>query len=448
MKASLSPFDKTMVAILGVVALAIGIIISRGDQVGVLITQTFPINGGEISAPGKIGIQFNQAMQNQSVESLIKIEPDVPGHAVWQGNTMWFVFDHFLQQGTAYQFDLLAGGIAQDGRRVLKSQVINFNVRKPDVVYLSTLDNQNDLWIISSDGGSSHQLTNSGGKVFDFAPSRDGEQIVYSATISENGMDLWLMLRDGSQAKKLVDCGLDHCSQQAWSPDGAEIIYHRAVPMESHQNTISGIWGVDPISGQTDFLISGEQPAWSPDGNWIAVMDSQAGVIRVLNVQTGKGIEVNASTDFLPEWLPNSSRMAYANLQAAGALETVALFQVDVTSNQVSRLLDTLPGNLELSMPIFSPDSKKFVIAMRSFTGGLSKQLWYMPPGGTNLQQITKDETFSNAHYSWNQSGTELIFQRVQMGVANSSPQVIIWDIARGSSTVLASNAALPEWLP
>jgi Tol biopolymer transport system component len=448
MKASLSSFDKTMIAILGAVALAIGIIIARGDQVGAQITQTFPVNGGEISASGKIGIQFKQAMQDKTVESLIKIEPDVPGHAVWQGNTMWFVFDHFLQPGTAYQFNLQAGGIAQDGRRVLQDQVINFRARQPDVVYLSTLDNLNELWVLSPDGGSPQQLTTSGGKVFDFAPSRDGEQIVYSATNPDNGMDLWLMQRDGSQVKKLADCGLDHCSQPAWSPDGAEIIYHRAVPIDSHQNTVSGIWGVDPISGQTDFLISGDQPAWSPDGNWIAVMDSQAGVIRVLNIQTGKGIEVNASTDFLPEWLPNSSRMAYANLQSAGALQTVALFQVDVTSNQVSRLLDTLPGNLELSMPIFSPDSKKFIIAMRSFTGGLSKQLWYMPPGGTNLQQITKDETFSNAHYSWNQSGTAVIFQRVQMGIANSSPQVLIWDTAEGSTRVLASNAALPEWLP
>jgi Tol biopolymer transport system component len=448
MKISLSTFDKIVLAILGAVVIVIAVIIWRGDQVGAQIVQTFPVDGGEIGATGKIGIQFNQPMQTKQVESLIRMDPATPGHVVWQGNTLWYLFEPVLQAGTAYHFTLQAGGMAQDGRKVLQDQKINFQVRPPDVIYLATGQNQNEIWLLSPAGGNPRKLTSSGGKVYDFAPSRDGEQIVYSAANAQNGLDLWLIRRDGSQNTILVDCGPDRCSQPTWSPDGSQIVYHRDVLLQSQKNTISGIWGVDLSTDQTDFLISGAQPAWSPDGIWISVMDLQANVIRVLNVQTGKGIEVSASTDFLPQWLPHSTTMIYANVQAAGALETVALFQVDVTSTKVSRLLENLPGDLELSVPAFAPDGKTFLISMRSFTGGLSKQLWYAPADGNNMQQITQDQTFSNASYSWDPWGTQVVFQRLAMGVSSAAPQVLVWDRSKGNSRVLASNAALPAWLP
>jgi TolB protein len=448
MKKSLTSFDKTVLAVLVLAALALGFIVWQGDRVGAQIAATFPQDGGEISATGKIGIQFTEPMQSKEVESRLKIEPNIPGHFVWQGNTVWFLFDRILHPGIAYHFQLQAGAAAQDGRKVLQDQNVLFHVRQPDVIYLSSNKGQNDLWIVPAAGGSPNKLTSSGGKVFDFAPSRDGEQIVYSVANAQNGMDLWLIRRDGSQNRILVDCGPDRCSQPAWSPDGTQIVYYREVLFQSAKNTISGIWGVDTSSGQTDFLISGSQPAWSPNGDWIAVMDSIAEVIRVLNVQTGKGIEVKASPDFLPEWQPGGLKLVYADLQSAGALDTVALYQVDLASSQVSRLLDNLPGNLELSVPVFSPDGQELVISMRSFTGGLTKQLWFMTADGKNLQQITQEQTFSNASYTWNAWGTAIVFQRLQMGVSNSSPQVLIWDRVKGDLRVLASQAALPAWLP
>jgi len=447
-KKSLTSFDKTILAVLGLAALALGFIVWQGDRVGAQISATFPPDGGEISATGKIGIQFKQAMQTKEVESRLQIEPATPGHFVWQGNTVWYLFDKILQADVSYHFLLKAGALAMDGRKVLQDQNVAFHVRQPDIIYLSASKGQNELWIAPLDGGSQRKLTATGGKVFDYAPSRDGEQIIYSVTNAQNGMDLWLIQRDGSQNHILVNCGPDHCSQPAWSPDGSQIVYYREVLLQSAQNTISGIWGVDTSTGKTDFVISGSQPDWSPNGDWIAVMDSAAQVIRVLNVQTGKGIEVKASTDFLPQWQPGGLKLVYATLQEAGALETVALFQVDLTTNQVSRILDSLPGDLELSVPTYSPDGQNLVISMRSFTGGLTKQLWTMTADGKNIQPITQDQTYSNAGYSWNAWGSALVFQRLQMGVSNSAPQVLIWDRASGELRVLASQAALPAWLP
>ena len=444
----LSRFDKIILAFLGVVVVALGIILWRGDQVGAQITQTFPADGGEIGATGKVGIEFKQAMQQDQVSKLIKVKPEIPGHVVWSGNTLWYVFDAVLQPEIVYSFTLQAGGLAQDGRPILQDHTINFQARSPEVIFLSSRPGQNELWIQAPGGGILRKLTFTGGKVYDYAASPDGDHVVYSVTNSQGGSDLWIIQRDGSQNKLLVDCGADHCSQPAWSPDEAEIVYHRVVSAQNQNDAITGIWNVDPVSGQTDFVISGEQPSWSPDGKWIAVMDPQAGIIRVLNVDQGKGIEVDASSDLAPVWIPKSTNMGYSNLQSAGALSTTALFRVDVTTNQVSRLLENLPSDMELSMPAFTPDGLSYVISMRAFTSDLSKQLWYMPPGGKNLSQITKDQSYSNAHFSWDPWGTELVFQRVGMGVSNASPQAMIWDRQKNALQLLASDAALPSWLP
>ena len=438
---------KLVLALLGILVIATGAALLRSDQAAAQIGWTFPADGSEIGATGRVGIAFNQPMQQDQVDQRIKITPEAPGHATWTGNTLWYVFDAALKPGITYHFTLEAGALAQDGRAIPQDRTVSYKVRSPEIIFLSSQAGQNELWTEQAGGGSLRKLTSTGGKVYDYAPSPDGEQIVYSVTNAQGGSDLWLMQRDGSQNMLLVDCGLDHCSQPAWKPDGTEIAYYRAVTAPN-QMTISGIWGVDVVSGQTDFMIYGEQPAWSPDGSWIAVIDPGAGNIHILNVEDGKGIEVSASSDSPPVWIPNSTILAYVDLQSAQAQSTTALLQVDAAIGQVMPLLANLPEDQELSLPAYSPDGSAYIIAMRSFISDLSKQLYYMPPGGKDLQQITKEPSYSNAHFSWNLWGTEAVFQRVQLGSSSAAPQVVTWDRDTGSLQVVALDAALPAWLP
>jgi Tol biopolymer transport system component len=63
-------------------------------------------------------------------------------------------------------------------------------------------------------------LTDSDGRVVDFAVSVDGRQIAYSLRNEEGGSDLYRMDSDGGGQARLIACGKDLCQQLAWSPNG------------------------------------------------------------------------------------------------------------------------------------------------------------------------------------------------------------------------------------
>lgn len=440
-------FDKTILAILGLVLLAIAFVILRGDRVGAQIVATYPQGDQTISALGRVGITFKQPMNTKEVEARMKIEPDTPGNFTWEGNTLWFVPQQAWRTDIDYHLQLTAGASSLDGRKVLQDRSVTFQVRPPEILYLSTQSNHLDLASIPASGGSPRKLSAAGADVYDFAPSRDGEQVVYSVKNSAGGADLWLVNRDSSHNHLLINCAADECSQPAWSPDGKHLVYYRKVAQSSNVST-TGVWTADPGTGQTDYIFPGANPSLSPDGNQLVTVDGTAGVIRILNIQTGKGVELQADTDILPAWLPDSSKMIYANLQAAGALTNVALFQVEVNTKQVSRLLDTIPSDADVSMPVIAPDGQNLLIGMRVIGGISSEQLYVMDIHGSHSQKITIDPMYNNASYSWDPWGARAVFQQLQLGVSASAPQVMVWDRRTGKTIKVVDNATLPQWLP
>ena len=443
-------FDKIVIGFLCATALAIGLVIWRGNQVGAQIISTYPSEGGEISAWARVGIVFGQPMRTGTINSQLTIEPNTPGHIEWDANTLWFVPNWPFEPGATYHLTLAPGGYASDGRQVKQKLERVFTIRQPQIVYISTKSNQNELWSISPDGEAAHPLTSTGGNVDDFAVSLDGEQIAYTVSNPQNGIDLWLVKRNGAQPKLLVNCLKDQCSQPAWSPDGKNIVYTRAAAGVGNEsaNSLSGVWDVDVLSGQTDYLFPGANATWSPDGLHLADLDVKSGVVRIFNIQTGSGIQIKTASDYPPIWVPDSSRLIYADDQTAGGLPSPILQQVEMSSNQVSGFLSDDLDQMDFSMPAFSPDDQYLIIGLKVLNGGFNNQLWFMRADGSNKKVLTTDQTYSNHSYHWDPSGKFVLFQQFQPEEPQSAPHILLWSVDTGKFQVLAANAALPAWLP
>src|SRR5687767_7610496 len=106
-------FDYTVWGVVAALGLAITGVILLGDQVGDRIQDMFPMPEGKAGAFSRIGIEFAQAMQIQTVEAAFRLEPTTPGRFEWEGRQMWFIPDQPLQPGARYTARLAAGPLSQ-----------------------------------------------------------------------------------------------------------------------------------------------------------------------------------------------------------------------------------------------------------------------------------------------------------------------------------------------
>ncbi len=136
------------------------------------------------------------------------------------------------------------------------------------------------------------QLTSEPGNYFDpdFAP--DGRQLVFASDIA-GGLELFVQPISGGAPRQITHCGV--CVEPAWSPNGQWIAY------TDRQH--GGLWLVSATTGETQQLTDfGTQPAWSPDGRsvvfsnpgspvagplgWVALPGSTIWTVEVDNGRT------------------------------------------------------------------------------------------------------------------------------------------------------------------
>ncbi len=280
------------------------------------------------------------------------------------------------------------------------------------------------------------------------ASSPDGSQIAFSS-LRKGNYDIFVMNADGSNLRQLTSNPLASLSPQidmytdfapAWSPDGKQIAFTTA-----RNNTMTTVNNLDIYLMNADgsdpqpWYASGSQgpgefdmqPAWSPDGDWIAFATNRSGgcSIRIFPVEAGPGGRVAAQFYDVnglahPSWSPDGSRIVFAKT----ALDS-AVSEIYVVGADGSGLAQLTTLGAHSTTPEWSPDSQK--IAFHSNPGG-SDNIYTMNPDGTGLAQLTWD-TGDSYFPSWSPDGRRIIFSSSRLG--NDRVLLFVMD-ADGSNVV------------
>ena len=449
-----SRFDLTVWGVLSALGAGLLIALLMGDQVGARITRVFPAEGSEVGAYNRIGVEFAQPMQLRSVESLLRIEPAVSGEFLWDGPQMWLAPDKPLIPGQSYVVRLTPGAAAQNGQTTKRELMWRFTVRTPALIYMSPSDGRAELWRKSGD--KVEPLTNTGGKVYDYAVSRDGAQIVYSVHNAEQGIDLWSMNGDGKQQRLLLPCQRDRCFAPVIAPNGQQIAYNRAragvTPGAPY--SLPRIWLFKPAAGRTaplyqDSQVLGSQARWSPDGRRIAFFDSAASGIRVWDfLMENNALFPTQIGEGAWSWSGDSTRIVYNDLVVTGSRLRTQVHVADVTTKNITSTLGNQFNQLSYNTPAWSPSGEWIVLNSKLDVIYPGDQLWLVRSDGSEARPITKEQGYIYNNYTWDPSGQALAFERISLNVANARMELVVWTLATGSAQVMASDAIAPDWQP
>jgi dipeptidyl aminopeptidase/acylaminoacyl peptidase len=336
--------------------------------------------------------------------------------------------------------------ISPDGRRVI------YSVRTVDAV---ADRGSSDLWMAAWDGSENRRLTF--GKESESQPrwSPDGRRLAFlSSRGDDNGSSqLWLLpVGGGGEAEKVTELteGID---DYAWAPDGKRVVLvvtdadpddaedeedegpsarskkakatKKPIVVDRYQFKLDG-YGylgsqrshlrlLDLETRKVEPLTSGEydelQPAWSPDGKWVAFVSKRGPdpdrtdnwdlyVIAPRSGETARRLTDSENSDNQPDWgsdlawSPDSRFVAYLeggpDKLIYYAVQKLAVVPVAGGPRRV--LTESLDRNV--NSPRFSADGSSILFLLED---DQSAQLAKIPASGGAIQRLTSGRRIVSA---------------------------------------------------
>jgi Tol biopolymer transport system component len=157
----------------------------------------------------------------------------------------------------------------------------------------------------------------------------------------------------------------------SWSPDGQRIVFSRASGFENSDLYMVNADGTGEVKLTNTSNLSEVDPAWSPNGRFIAfvgvrtgreifLMGSDGGVPTQLTNCAGEEMGCRS-----PEWGPRADSLAIAYIAQGADLAQLRI--LDGTTGKTVSLANDLPG---VSGPGWSPDGRRLVFGSRRETPG------------------------------------------------------------------------------
>jgi Tol biopolymer transport system component len=196
------------------------------------------------------------------------------------------------------------------------------------------------------------------------------------------------------------------------------------------------IYVARPDGSELTRLVQGLEPAWSPDGEWIAYVTMPTSTASISVMRADGTQQRRLGEGRTPSWSPDGTRIAFSTENAimvmnANGTDRRALVRLGFQG--------MVPGSNELSHPAWSPDGSRIAFDSRGGTQPmLWRQVYVMEADGTNLHALGQDP-FAKSNPSWSPDGTRIAVQTWDyvIGDPNGFDNVIAtYDVSTGERAI------------
>ena len=271
----------------------------------------------------------------------------------------------------------------------------DFTVQRGQVIFASG----GRLQRVAVTGGMPQSITPEFGDCASPAISPDGSQVLFIHTY-ERADCLALTRTDGSIWPVKLSSGADFYMQPVWHPDGRQIAWiewnHPQMPWDGTRLMTAEINGtqlssVRQVYGSTDIPVF--QPAYSPDGRWLAFLanDGEWDSLNVIDLASGEKRALVQQAALLEPawgqgqrliaWSPDSARIYYpkndrgwrslwAAELASGENHAISISPYtwigQLACSPISGQLTCLAGNPQITSRIITIENGQITIQRRS----------------------------------------------------------------------------------
>ncbi len=280
-----------------------------------------------------------------------------------------------------------------------------------------------DLWVMPALGGTPRRIAEDA-----YYPSwsPDGKKLVYQCLRQEH----WdLCTRDADGGGEPHPLGLERMNaavvtQPAWSPDGLWIAFITGNPASLRLYVV-------PVAGSEAQALTEPdkvalQPSWSPDGQWLYFSSNRGGQMNIwkarfvegrieepVRLTTGTGPDLHVRLD------PSGRRLAYSSVQ-----DRVDLWEYDLKSKRDTQVTSETAAEDEGNP---SPDSRWLAFSSNRLG---ANHIWLRNHDTGGLTQVTTTPYPEVGVSSWWSPDSKYLYFSTNQGVEQ-------YDVAVGSSRTI-----------